>query len=1744
MNVPALLAIMSLMPMEVDFHPCAEPADVSLDTLMRGGLEYHVAEVRGFLSTGVGTWLPGQPALSAVTTSILLPPDTRVDSLELSGLQWTPLPGEYRLYPRQRGLTGDTVFIPTDPAVYADDVYFPERPVSVTRDGSAMGFSVVTLTGIPLRYVPSEGTLEVLVSSEVTLHLAPSDRERAVPERESRWSAGMRRRGIAAMVSNPEDTTLYRQPPVTDISSSVSPLQITPEPSTSGDCVDMVIITSSELEGAFQQLADYRTSCGIVTVVRTLEWIGTHYSGGDVPEMIRNFLRDAHVEWGVQAALLGGDDGIVPVRQCNGWVYITYPFPTYQMPSDDYYGDIDGDWNAGGEFWSTGYQNGYLDLCVGRWPVDNQEDVETMLGKLMLYEMPQNRPVGFARRLLLMGSNDICGTAADDMMELRAQLDSSSAIPQYLDEPGELYFPHSLPAGDLCRVNALEEFDAGYGLILHADHSETHKLATAGKNTLGQYMWDSDFATMSNSGTPSILWTLGCGPGHFDGADCFAEMGLLHSDSSGLVAVIANARYGLFNQKVTYFVFMDALFNTGYCHDQFGFQPSDWPLSYLGEAHRISKNTDGISFVLLNMLGSPLLHVWRGEPARLQMEVAANPLVEGVPARIPVTVTDGSVPVEGATVCIWKRGQVFGVQTTDMDGEAVFDDVLVTDGSGDGGLRLTALKHRSISGAGGSTVASWVPCVTELEISPASVPVLSLNDYTVADGGDGRANPGETVQLLLSAGNSGGEAALDVSASLSVVSGGEFVASIPDADADFPDILPDSISEASSMMTVEIKKDVESYSLIELEVEFSCEGGSGAYQWRSPLYLTVSAEDYRLTVMDPRADNIGQESARVRIGDMVLANCGQGEGQDLRVTLDNIYPEEPFMADTVLLPSLAPGTAEDLEGELLLEVTPADPGSNWLAEGFPRCSFDVVVLSQGTETAVRSVDVSMVSSMQGTEPQPPLQSTVYENGQDFISLVWEHDSEPEAEGYYLYHDPGAERSRAYILPVPVKQATLQGLQPGTDYHIEITAIDPLGRESEPLLISASTSREMVEGSPLKLDGGAGGGAATADMDSDGMLELVLASSFGRLYMIEKDGSMTSLEPPPGYDYDRFLGCAVGDLDRDGTMEVVVTCQKDIEVEGQERVGILLFSRSGNVWNVSEIAQTPVNQQAASPAVAGTPVIFQADRGRTLEIALKTKGHFGTPPLLNVWRLDETTGDWVVYGPQFPVELLGYLYSAPTALDFDDDGLEELLVTEIGTGGSGTAVTVADFQPSGEVPICTLGLPELDTGGKTARVIGTLAAARQDGTFYFTGTATTTETSSAIKQLFAYTIQHDPVRFSFQWSTGWLPGSDFYGNVPGPSLGDIDGDSDLDLVYLLNGGVLVKEGFLMAWDLADGENTFCSLPIPFNPMIEEGGHYIRSQPVTGSTATQGNPSMAVFSCYSSLLCGHDPAQGGAMLSGFPSWSRDAGWSAPVLCDLDRDGIAEVFGSDYSGMATLYDLGTRYYTADGWHMYQFDHRRSGFYDYDQGRGGLDISVGRSCMVRQGRASDNSRPVLLAEVEISGTEEAVIRHRSGEPSDEEAATVEVAAMTSRGRAGSSEVRMVDGSHTVRIFLEEWCSPEDVTSVVADPENLYRELDESNNSNVPDPFQAPEPPRCRVPSPAGDIRILAFIPPFPDTAISVTVHSLDGRLVHSTGTVDLPPGEAELRLDTGTLPAGLYTVTVNGLGPETMVMKVVVLH
>ena len=154
--------------------------------------------------------------------------------------------------------------------------------------------------------------------------------------------------------------------------------------------VDYLIITSSGLSSAFQNLADYRaTAAGgsFKTLVVTTNDIASSYSGDDIQMKIRNCISNYVKNSGTTYVVIGGDDKIVPDRDCYGNVdNETYE---WHMPTDLYYSDLTGTWKASGNT-NFGVVAASVDMSpdviVGRIPVRTAAQLNGYLAKVQAFE--------------------------------------------------------------------------------------------------------------------------------------------------------------------------------------------------------------------------------------------------------------------------------------------------------------------------------------------------------------------------------------------------------------------------------------------------------------------------------------------------------------------------------------------------------------------------------------------------------------------------------------------------------------------------------------------------------------------------------------------------------------------------------------------------------------------------------------------------------------------------------------------------------------------------------------------------------------------------------------------------------------------------------------------------------------------------------------------------------------------------------------------------------------------------------------------------------------------------------------------------------------------------------------------------------------------------------------------------------------------------------------------------------------
>ena len=149
--------------------------------------------------------------------------------------------------------------------------------------------------------------------------------------------------------------------------------------------VNYVIITTTDLEDAVQDLKIWKEYPGFSVEIVTIQWISDSYKGVDLPEQIRNFLIDKYEEWGIGYVLIVGTRNNIPMRRCDP---IIWDFGEY-LYSDYYYSDITGNWDLDEDGKYGEYGDDDVDfipeISVGRIPSDDKDTVARICENIMQF---------------------------------------------------------------------------------------------------------------------------------------------------------------------------------------------------------------------------------------------------------------------------------------------------------------------------------------------------------------------------------------------------------------------------------------------------------------------------------------------------------------------------------------------------------------------------------------------------------------------------------------------------------------------------------------------------------------------------------------------------------------------------------------------------------------------------------------------------------------------------------------------------------------------------------------------------------------------------------------------------------------------------------------------------------------------------------------------------------------------------------------------------------------------------------------------------------------------------------------------------------------------------------------------------------------------------------------------------------------------------------------------------------------
>ncbi len=474
----------------------------------------------------------GEPAMPFRTARLLIPPGYAVETAEaLPLLEPEKLEGNWQLeyadqpYTRSRGTPG-AFAAGRSRRVYESDSLYPPSMAELISVQRLAGHDIALVRVFPVRYRPSSGELVFAPRLNLRLTLTPQLTSGEAPVRPP--DSGPSASRVAAFVDNPEQLTSFK-------------LLASAAVTSTNAVVDYLLITSSNLAAAFQPLVDRKIHDGLAVKVAFVESITNEVAGRDVPEKIRNYIRKAYADSGINYVLLGGGTTIIPCRYA--FVRADLPSKDSYLPCDLYYACLDGSWNGNGDkHWGEpgdGENEGDVDLLaevyVGRAPVSTVEQVKTFVEKTVRYELSGNPNLDTA---LLMATylGEFPGGPCQgaDIFDPLLPLLSQWRL-NWLDDR-----PEKMPRWS--RAEVISELNASPHIALYNGYGDPDIL-------MRMHTWELKQLT---NVWPFLACSVACSAGQFDhgkfAPDSFGET-LVNGSSHGAFATILNARAGWFDPQ-------------------------------------------------------------------------------------------------------------------------------------------------------------------------------------------------------------------------------------------------------------------------------------------------------------------------------------------------------------------------------------------------------------------------------------------------------------------------------------------------------------------------------------------------------------------------------------------------------------------------------------------------------------------------------------------------------------------------------------------------------------------------------------------------------------------------------------------------------------------------------------------------------------------------------------------------------------------------------------------------------------------------------------------------------------------------------------------------------------------------------------------------------------------------------------------------------------------------------------------
>jgi hypothetical protein len=341
--------------------------------------------------------VPGKPNLPSKIFAIAIPPGAEFAEVTFDTYEGVTLPEIYEISPvRLPRVIGqeDPLIYERDKkmyeenfnSVYRSDEPYPQNVVEFVRTAGYRKYNLVDVSVTPFTYRPLSGQLTYY--PEVTVHVSYT-----IPDDFSSEDI---------MIDNIPRTEQIAEEFILNYDQAQDWY---PSGTIGRQNYDFVIITLESLTSSVAPLKNWEIGKGRSVNVVTTSWINSNYSGYDLAEKMRNFLRDKYPSdnWGIMDVLLVGHYDDVPMRRT--WQDVGYGKPETdlyyaelsQPDNQSWDADVDRRWGE-----NSDPIDFYSEVNIGRIPWSSPADVLHICEKSVAYE--QNDDPSFKKNILLLGA--------------------------------------------------------------------------------------------------------------------------------------------------------------------------------------------------------------------------------------------------------------------------------------------------------------------------------------------------------------------------------------------------------------------------------------------------------------------------------------------------------------------------------------------------------------------------------------------------------------------------------------------------------------------------------------------------------------------------------------------------------------------------------------------------------------------------------------------------------------------------------------------------------------------------------------------------------------------------------------------------------------------------------------------------------------------------------------------------------------------------------------------------------------------------------------------------------------------------------------------------------------------------------------------------------------------------------------------------------------------------------------------